>query len=61
MKLEALFEEVPIIIQRSHLLQQFLAQEVKTQDLHINSEIFSLSQEDYTLNHLYEEIVHIYH
>jgi hypothetical protein len=52
MKLEALFEEVPIIIQREHLLQQFLHQESKTQDLHINSQIFSLSHEEYTLNHL---------
>lgn len=52
MKLEALFEEIPIIIQRGHLLQQFLAQEFKTKDLHINNEIFSLSHEDYTLKHL---------
>jgi len=52
MKLEVLFEEVPIIIQRSHLLQQFLAQEYDVQDLHINSKILQFSPEKYVISHM---------
>lgn len=53
MKLEALFEEVPIILERSILFQQFLAQEIKHQDLHTNSEIFEMTPESYSLSHMY--------
>ncbi len=53
MKLEDMFEKVPIVMSRAHLLQQFLAQEYPVQDLHINSQILKLFPEKYAVNHLY--------
>ena len=52
MKLEALFEEVPITLRRPHLVQQLLAQEYGKQDLHMNSSILQISPEEYTISHM---------
>jgi hypothetical protein len=52
MKLEALFEEVPIVLKRSHLVQQLLAQEYGKEDLHMNTKILQISPEEYTTSHM---------
>ena len=57
MKLEGLFEEVPIVLKRSHLLQQLLAQEYEPHDLHTNSKILQIFQEQYSISHMYKGFV----
>ncbi len=52
MKLENLFEEVPIVMTRSHLFQQYMAQEYSRHDLHINSGILQLFPEKYAISHM---------
>ena len=52
MKLETLFEEVPIVLLRSHLLQQFMIQEYSRNDLHINSGILKLFPEKHAISHM---------
>ena len=52
MRLEALFEEVPIVMRRAHLFQQFMAQEYPRQALHINSGILQIFPEKYAISHM---------
>lgn len=52
MKLEALFEEVPIVLKRAHLFQQFMAQEYDMPDLHMNGKILKIYPEKYMKSHM---------
>jgi len=52
LKLESMFEEVPIVMRRAHLFQQFLKQEYPRTDLHMNSKILQLFPEKYAVNHM---------
>lgn len=47
-----LFVEIPIVIKRSHLLQQYILQEEKRHDLYMNSGILQLFPEQYAINHM---------
>lgn len=51
-QLEKLFEEVPIVITRGHLLQELIAQEVKPKSLHANSNLLKITPKQHTLNHM---------
>ncbi len=48
-----MFEEVPIVVSRSHLLQQFLAQEYGQQDLHVNSQILQVFPKQDAVSRMY--------
>ena len=52
MSLGSLFREIPIVIRRAHLLQQYIRQEYKRRDLHMNSSILQLFPEQCAINHL---------
>eukprot|EP00826_Nyctotherus_ovalis_P058225 TRINITY_DN7989_c0_g3_i3.p1 TRINITY_DN7989_c0_g3~~TRINITY_DN7989_c0_g3_i3.p1 ORF type:complete len:297 (+),score=99.08 TRINITY_DN7989_c0_g3_i3:70-960(+) len=49
---EELFVEIPIVLKRSHLLQQYILQEEKRHDLYMNSGILQLFPEQYAINHM---------
>jgi hypothetical protein len=49
---EKLFVEIPIVLKRSYLLQQYILQEEKRHDLHMNSDILQLFPEQYAINHM---------
>jgi hypothetical protein len=46
------FEELPIVLRRSHLLQQLLVQEIPAQDLHISSSRYAIPADKFAVSHM---------